>query len=342
MASNYTDNYDGIATGAPLSAAKMTAALNTKEKVANKQVDSTDTAGTLTSSSSDSYYPSSKLVGKNLGTLRSDKQDKIPAGTAKNIVAYSGTVGTFGELARAATTMEISTASASDDKIPTEKAVAAALASSISALGLSGKEDASNKVTSITAANKDDAAKYPTTGAVAAWVATATSAVSATVTTLIDALLPSGTILAISISGWTNASTEFKSKWQVCDSTGGSPDLRDRFLRGGTATSAVSYDNPTTTNTQTISVPLLQHKHTASSSLQLWGDEGSDVASTTYTAVTGMGFDTDGGGVRGNTSVKKFTDNLVTTSIENTGTASASISVNTMPSYYTAIYIMKK
>jgi hypothetical protein len=31
MANNYADSYDGIATGAPLSAAKMTAALNTRE-----------------------------------------------------------------------------------------------------------------------------------------------------------------------------------------------------------------------------------------------------------------------------------------------------------------------
>ncbi|MDR1452503.1 MAG: hypothetical protein LBJ25_00800, partial [Candidatus Margulisbacteria bacterium] len=79
-AGNYSDTYTGITKGAPLSAATMTAALNTKEKVANKQVSSTDdTADTLTANSSDSYYPSAKLAGKNLDALRNDKQDKLAA-----------------------------------------------------------------------------------------------------------------------------------------------------------------------------------------------------------------------------------------------------------------------
>ncbi|MDR1453631.1 MAG: hypothetical protein LBJ25_06640, partial [Candidatus Margulisbacteria bacterium] len=121
-ASNYSDTYTGITKGAPLSAATMAAALNTKEKVTNKQVSSTDdTVDALTANSSDSYYPSAKLAGKNLDALRNDKQDKLAADIAKNIVAYSGTAGTLGTLTRT-TTIDTAT-NASDDSIPTEKAV---------------------------------------------------------------------------------------------------------------------------------------------------------------------------------------------------------------------------
>ncbi|MDR1453772.1 MAG: hypothetical protein LBJ25_07365 [Candidatus Margulisbacteria bacterium] len=133
-AGNYTDTTDtdfkavsyNIDEGQKLSAEGMRAALHTRENVANKQVSSTDnTVDTLTANSSDSYYPSAKLAGKNLDALRNGKQDKIAAGIAKNIVAYSGTAGTFGALTRT-TTVE-SAANASEDKIPTEKALATAL-----------------------------------------------------------------------------------------------------------------------------------------------------------------------------------------------------------------------
>ncbi|GBR74768.1 hypothetical protein NO1_1890, partial [Candidatus Termititenax aidoneus] len=89
MASNYTDENDedfttgnyNIVREKPLSAAGVRNALHTKENVANKQVSSTnETANVLDASSSDSYYPSSKLAGKNFAALRSDKQDKIAAG----------------------------------------------------------------------------------------------------------------------------------------------------------------------------------------------------------------------------------------------------------------------
>ncbi|GBR75163.1 hypothetical protein NO1_2201, partial [Candidatus Termititenax aidoneus] len=271
MASNYTDTTDAdfttgdynIDTGKNLSAAGVRNALHTKENVANKQVSSAnDTADVLDASSSDDYYPSSKLAGKNFAALRSGKQDKIAVGTANDIVAYSGTTaGTFGTLPRV-TTLAAAT-SASDVKIPTEKAVATALGSKedssnkATSITATNKDDAAkyptigavtawaensgNKVTSITATNKDDAAKYPTTGAVAALVNTkedsankvtaitaasiedtakypTVGAVTAWATTeLMNILLPAGTILAMSTSGWAGADTAFKNKWKVCD-----------------------------------------------------------------------------------------------------------------------------
>ncbi|GBR73447.1 phage tail collar domain [Candidatus Termititenax aidoneus] len=149
MAANYTDGTDAdfttgnynIDTGKNLSAAGVRNALHTKENVANKQVSSTnDTADVLDASSSDDYYPSSKLAGKNFAALRSGKQDKIAAGTANDIVAYSGTEGTFNTLTRT-TTLETNTISASDEKIPTEKAVADALSGKASSSDLAAKQD---------------------------------------------------------------------------------------------------------------------------------------------------------------------------------------------------------
>ena len=66
-------------------------------------------------------------------TQLNGKQAKIGAGTANNIVAYSGTAGTLNTLTR--TTSVRAKASASDTYIPTEKAVATSL---------EGKYDASN------------------------------------------------------------------------------------------------------------------------------------------------------------------------------------------------------
>ena len=73
------------------------------------------------SSATDSAIPTEKAVRTELDT----KQDKIAAGTANNIVAYSGTAGTVNALTRR--TSIRASGSASDTAIPTEKAVAIAI-----------------------------------------------------------------------------------------------------------------------------------------------------------------------------------------------------------------------
>ncbi|GBR77311.1 hypothetical protein NO2_1712, partial [Candidatus Termititenax persephonae] len=71
MASDYGDQIKykadpyNIDSNKAITASGVRTALGTKEDVANKQVDSTDAAGILTTSSSDAHYPSSKLVGRN-------------------------------------------------------------------------------------------------------------------------------------------------------------------------------------------------------------------------------------------------------------------------------------
>ncbi|MDR1322817.1 MAG: hypothetical protein LBK68_00085 [Candidatus Margulisbacteria bacterium] len=232
-ADNYTDTTDtdfkgasyNIDTGKNLSATGMRAALHTKENVANKQGDSMDADGTLTSSSSDSYYPSSKLVGKNLGTLRSDKQDKIPAGTANDILTKTTTAGTLGTLTK--TTTVAATASASDDNIPTEKAIATAL---------SGKLNASDLDT----LNND---------------------VSTLKTTVADlqAKLPIGTILIFNGIGWQDNVTMVG--WYKCvsaNSSLGVPNLESRFIMGSTASGQTGGSDSVTLT----AANLPSHSHT--------------------------------------------------------------------------------
>jgi hypothetical protein len=98
-------------------------ALETKENAANK----TDTMD-ATNSSSNAQYPSVKVVY----TALAGKQDKITAGTASDILTKTETAGTLGTLTK--TTVVAAAASASDDKIPTEKAVATAVAATVGGL----------------------------------------------------------------------------------------------------------------------------------------------------------------------------------------------------------------
>ncbi|GBR74912.1 hypothetical protein NO1_2003 [Candidatus Termititenax aidoneus] len=286
MADNYTDTTDqdfttgnyNIATGKNLSAAGVRNALHTKENVANKTV-------TVDSSSTDAQYPSAKAVYGTVNTGLSAKQNKIAAGIANDIVAYSGTAGTFGTLTRT-TTLETNATSASDDKIPTEKAVATALddkestSNKATSISDTNKDDAvkyptigavttwaestSNKATSIIDTNKSDTTKYPTIGAVTAWADNAKQdKLTAAQLTLLDSLstlsfFPKGTILPITSMAWDEASTEFKKVWKICDGAAGSGtiNLVGKFIRGGAYA-----DYGTTGGTDTAQVPRHAHKH---------------------------------------------------------------------------------
>jgi hypothetical protein len=74
MANDYTGNYEGIATGEPLSSEKMTAALNKMEKVANKK-------DALSNSSTE--YPSCKAVSDSIAGT------KLPIGTILMFDGYN-------------------------------------------------------------------------------------------------------------------------------------------------------------------------------------------------------------------------------------------------------------
>jgi hypothetical protein len=152
---------------------------------------------------------------------------------------------------------------------------------------------------------------------------------------------PKGTILTFSSEAWNATSTAFKNIWKICDGNNGTqvndmiiPDLRNKFLRGGTA-SGEQYNNPTTGNTQMISVPVPRHRHTITDKEHNhWLGVITSVIGNEYT------WSSSGGG-RG-----AYTQNIpgARTGITETnyeGDTDSSITVNTMPSYYTVIYIIK-
>jgi hypothetical protein len=145
---------------------------------------------------------------------------------------------------------------------------------------------------------------------------------------------PVGTILIFSTTAWNATSTTFKTIWKICDGTNGTPNLANKFLRGATS-SGTEYSNPTTTNTQTISVPVPQHYHSIT-------DPGHTHSIPNVSSYFGSGgnllnrYDDS-------TYPKKDISSSTTgiTQTDNAGTANASITVNIMPSYFTVIYIMK-
>ncbi|MDR1322981.1 MAG: hypothetical protein LBK68_00920 [Candidatus Margulisbacteria bacterium] len=345
-AGNYTDtDFKGtsynIDTGKNLSAEGMRAALHTKEKVANKQICSAttgDTADTLTNaSSSDSYYPSSKLVGKNLDALNTalstmnttistglsevntslnGKQDKIGAGTAKNIVAYSGTAGTFDTLTRAATIMETDTTKASDDKIPTEKAVATALGDKLVASDLTTLD---TKVTTLE-----------------------------TTVSGLQRLLPVGTILMFNAAGWQDNITMVG--WYRCIAANvgqGVPDLSSRFILGSTTHGQTGGSNALT------AAMLPKHTHT------IYTNATKNTARTADRTLagefdSGMHIPNPSGIVssQGNRSAESSGSSnghriKVDAAHEHTGTTNDTTGYQTdantsnMPAYYTVIYIMR-
>ncbi|MDR1323829.1 MAG: hypothetical protein LBK68_05250 [Candidatus Margulisbacteria bacterium] len=257
MANDYTDSFAGdpyfIKKGEQLSAVGMNAALNTKEKVANKQMDSADATGTLTSNSSDSYYPTSKLVGKNLDTLNTTistglngKQNTITAGTADDILTKTTATGTLGTLTK--TISVAAAASASNDKIPTEKAVATALDSKLSAGDL-------------TTLQTDVSALQTAVGG-------------------LQKLLPAGTILMYDGTSWVDNST--LPGWYACTAAnknlGLTPNLENHFVVG--AGSQVSKGQDTGSNTLTAAM-LPKHTHS------IYTDATKNTARTTSKTLTG-------------------------------------------------------
>ncbi|MDR1114097.1 MAG: hypothetical protein LBL50_03295 [Candidatus Margulisbacteria bacterium] len=93
MANNYTDSFAGepyfIKKGEQLSAAGMTVALNTKEKVANKVT-------TINNQSTDTQYPSAKVVYDTLSGTNNDIVHKTGAETITGVKTF-GTVDAAAE-----------------------------------------------------------------------------------------------------------------------------------------------------------------------------------------------------------------------------------------------------
>jgi microcystin-dependent protein len=147
------------------------------------------------------------------------------------------------------------------------------------------------------------------------------------------AALPVGTILAMSASSWMNTSAAFKNNWKVCDGTGGTPDLRGRFLRGGTASDAATGGVDSQSITLTIN-NLPKHNH----SMTIYqNDFISSAEHNTY----GLNQDIDGGPQYDQSKRTVSTHPGNGLPIINYTGSSEPFSVNTVPTYYTVIYIIK-
>jgi hypothetical protein len=149
---------------------------------------------------------------------------------------------------------------------------------------------------------------------------------------------PRGTILTFSSEAYSATSAAFKNIWKICDGTNGTPDLVNKFLRGGTASGTTGgADN------QTVNVPLKNHRHifTGDNVQGTFGD---------FKAVSGDGCSGPfsvakhtGGSHDSNSSGASRINFSMTPSgtISPEGDANPSITVSTVPSYFTVIYIMK-
>ena len=133
--------------------------------------------------------------------------------------------------------------------------------------------------------------------------------------------IPSGLIAM-----WSGAADNIPSGWLLCNGTGGTPDLRDRFIvgagnayavyaRGGTTTGAVSGQTGETTLTV---AQMPSHTHSsASSTTGMRASEGSRASVVT-------------GGATGSTGGNQSHSH------------SLSGSVSTLPPYYALCFIMKQ
>jgi hypothetical protein len=236
-----------IQRGDPIKADDINNAFATKQNkitggTANNIVAYSGTAGTLNTldrvtsvraaaAALDTAIPTEKAVASGLAAKANssdmttalaakintaDAQSKIAAGTANNIVAYSGTAGTLNTLDRV--TGVRAAASALDTAIPTEKAVSTAL---------DAKANSSDMTTALAAkANAAD----------------------------VQARLPVGTILMFDGTDWQDNVTLVG--WYKCDGANGTPDLRDKFIKG-------TGSLPSTGGSNALTAAMLpKHTHT--------------------------------------------------------------------------------
>jgi microcystin-dependent protein len=168
---------------------------------------------------------------------------------------------------------------------------------------------------------------------------------------------PKGAILTFSSAAWGATSTEFKTIWKVCDTANHQadpsvPDLTDKFLRGSSSSGATGgTDNQSITLT-TSNLPSHSHSFTNgttnSTSKSLTGSiqkVPTDDAASCSGIISAQKVDTEFGYNEESAPVNKINIDAthshgVTGAIGNTGSGQA-FSVNTVPAYYTVIYIIK-
>ncbi|MDR1998312.1 MAG: hypothetical protein LBQ83_08335 [Candidatus Margulisbacteria bacterium] len=346
-----------IAAGQPIKASEVNAEFEARERHSNKVT-------ALSASVTDTQYPSAKAVYNSLTTGLAAKQDKIAAGTANNIVAYSGTAGTLNTLTRV--TSVRAAAAALDTAVPTEKAVANSLAAVTTSLA--AKEDAGNKKTAISSTASDT--EYPSARAV--YTALAAKADSADV----QARLPVGTILMYDGTGWKD--NETLVGWYQCNGKNGTPDLRDLFIRGGKSGEDMARGGTGGADSQEIEIGkdnLPKHTHALTGTKVTANTAGSHKhgllsSNTNFDGIHGFMYPYTGShkkvipaGIAGSTASTEYYEQFyrdgtqtvkvdvmstagghshtVSGTTDDNSSAQNKITVSTVPGYYALIYIKK-
>jgi hypothetical protein len=126
---------------------------------------------------------------------------------------------------------------------------------------------------------------------------------------------PKGTILTFSTEAWNATSPEFKNIWKICNGQNGTPNLVNKFLRGGESSNFVTASGADS-QTVTLTVDNLpRHNHKGVAQAYFWAPFGDNQRVAWE-----------------NVNYERYT--------ENTG-GDQPFTVNTVPSHYTVIYIMK-
>jgi hypothetical protein len=142
---------------------------------------------------------------------------------------------------------------------------------------------------------------------------------------------PKGTILIFSSEAYSATSAEFKKIWKICNGQDGTPDLVDKFLRGGESS---NFTTPGGADSQSITLStnnLPSHNHSIY-------DPGHRHSFSAPDHSSGAGYSGEQASTPGN---PLYTNSVKTgISVNNTG-SNQPFTVNTVPAYYTVIYIIK-
>jgi hypothetical protein len=144
---------------------------------------------------------------------------------------------------------------------------------------------------------------------------------------------------------WSGSIASIPSGWALCDGTGGTPNLRDRFIVGAGSTYAVnatggSADAITVSHTHTFSATTSSagsHQHNQGVYFEniagtLRNGTGASGGSNNNAGITG------GGGVTGVTDSAGAHDHTVSGTTASTGSSGTNAN---LPPYYALAYIMK-
>lgn len=145
--------------------------------------------------------------------------------------------------------------------------------------------------------------------------------------------VPSGCILM-----WSGSIASIPSGWRLCDGTGGTPDLRNRFIIGAYTDSAgTAYTTVTGSNTQTGGTKdAIVVSHTHSTSVNDPGHSHSfDVSSSYNTRTVNISKLSE-------TNTSSYSTNSSTTGISVSVSSTGSSGTNqNLPPYYALAFIMK-